>query len=165
MIYYTLGFFWWGCVLCLRSCLLGLYLSSVHEISQLCWGAFQTLWAVSRHWRSPCSHGPHSVSGDANEDGIDWCDLQCVIDSLWRCLWFPFRIKGRSINAAARGSGPARVPQGEDKRLDQVAYVASDSHSPSDMILFKKCHLIRRSAGSLVSSRKSWTKSKDTWSK
>lgn len=42
-------------------CFSGLHLSSVHEVSQLCRGAVQALWAVPWYRRPPCSCGPHSV--------------------------------------------------------------------------------------------------------
>ena len=129
----------------------GLHLSSVYEISQLCRGAVQALWAVPWHRRPARSCGPHEVRWY-------WCgkllrSWQNVV-FLWTHSIFVYREdltmlrqEVQDLHASLKVQwslwSEQRCVNGQFvRRLDCVS-------------VFVCVHLIRRNDGSLESSRRS----------
>lgn len=129
----------------------GLHLSSVYEVSQLCRGAVQALWAVPRHRRPARSCGPHEVRI------LMWHELlhhrQNVV-FLWTHSVFVYREDLTMLRQEVQdlhASLKVRWSLGSEQRCVNGRFVQR-----LDCVSAFVCvHLIRRNGGSLENSRRS----------
>lgn len=132
----------------------GLHLSSVYEVSQLCGGAVQTLWAVSWYRRPARSCGPHSVRcSDINITFV----MTKSLTSWWKWQKFDVYIY---VNALFRED--LTMLRQEVQDLHASLKVQSSFWGELRCVngrfiqrLFVCFNLIRRKDGSLESSRRS----------
>lgn len=120
----------------------GLHLSSVHEVSQLCWGALSSLWTVPWHRRPARSCGALTVRPREGK-AIETNCADCILNF--------FLFKGRISQCCGKRSRTCMC-------LSRYRRVSLSNRGVCFLSYFLHCvcvYLFRRKGGSLGSSRKS----------